>query len=335
MSEKVQVGVIGIGEFGSLHAEIYSQLQSTELVAVADIDEARLEKFTASHRCAKYKDFHDLVERDDIEAISVCTPDNLHVESAVAAASSGKHILVEKPLAKTVEDCDKIITAANETGVKLMVGQIFRFDPRYHTAHKAVREGKIGEIVHFWSRHNARVCGARKRANRTSALFILGLHGLDFMNWCTDSKVERVYAESIRKVLPDTLESEDTYLALIKYKNGVIGSLESSWVLPENYPGWVDVRLEIMGTKGVIFIDNSGREFEIVQGKGIEYPNMRTVVPVGSKLLGPLRHEIEHFIECIQKDEQPCVSGEDGKAAVEVACAIEKSLERQEPVYMG
>lgn len=331
MSDKIGVGVIGVGRFGRLHAKVYSELESAQLVAVADIDEKRAQEVGTECGAQSYVDFRPLLARDDIDAVSICTSDNLHVAPAVAAAEAKKHILVEKPLASSVADCEKIIAATEKTGVKLMVGQILRFDPRYHAARQAIVEGQIGEIVHFYARRNNVITSAQRLASTTSVLFFLGIHDIDFMNWCAQSPIERVYAETTRKVLAT---GADSTLALLHFTNDIIASLEISWILPKSYSGSLDARFEAVGTMGALFIDGSSQSTTIYQTDGSTCPETYYAPLVYGKTVGILQQEIAHFVECIRDDKEPFISGEDGKAAVKVAAAIAESVQKGGPVYL-
>ena len=323
MTEKLGVGVIGVGTFGSLHAEVYQQLDLCELKAVADISQQRLDTVCGELGVAGYTDYREMLARDDIDAVSICTTDELHVEPALAAAAAGKHMLVEKPLARTPQDCDTIIEAARRAGVKLMVGQILRFDPRYATAHAAIAEGKIGELVHLFARRNNHIYNARRLLNHTSVLFFLGVHDLDFINWCAGKKAESVYAQATSRMLEET---PDTVLALISYPGGPIASLEVSWVLPDSYAGALDARLEAVGTAGALYV-NGGCDTVGLAHERFEYPELFYAPVVHGERVGILRDELAHFARCVLDDNEPIVGGEAGKAAVALTYAIERSLE--------
>jgi predicted dehydrogenase len=331
MEKKLRAGVIGVGVFGSMHARVYSELESTQLAAVADLQIERTQPFISKYGAKGYTDYRELLDHVDI--VSVCTSDDLHLEPVLAAAKAGKHILVEKPLAMEVSPCDVMIQAAKEAGVKLMVGQILRFDPRYYTARQAIVSDQIGTPVHLFARRNNLIKSAERLGKRSSVLFFLGIHDIDFMNWCVGSNVERVYAESVTRVLRD-MNTADTYLALIKYQNGTIASLEVSWILPLSFSKRLDARFDAVGTKGSIYVDGSGQAVEIYRSADSECPDIMYAPEIYGRYSGILRDEISQFVECVQYDKTPIVTGEDGKAAVEVVCAIAESAEKQEPVYL-
>jgi predicted dehydrogenase len=333
MHRNLRAGVIGVGTFGSLHARVYSELESTDLVAVADIQTERTQHFISQYGARGYTDYNELLDKEELDIVSICTSDELHLKPVLAAAAAGRHILVEKPLAVNVPDCDAMIQAAEQASVKLMVGQILRFDPRYYTARQAITDGQIGVPVHFFARRNNLIKSAKRLGKHTSVLFFLGIHDVDFMNWCVESKVERVYAESVSRVLRD-VGTPDSYLAMIKFQDGTIASLEVSWILPQSFSRRLDARFEAVGTEGTIFVDGSGQAVDIYRAGESECPDVMYAPEVRGKFTGILRDEIAHFVECIRQDKVPAVTGQDGKAAVEVTCAIAESVEKQVPVYL-
>ena len=328
MTDKLGVGVIGTGAFGSQHARVYSQSDLCTLRAVADINPQRLEEISTALRVQGYSDYRDLLSRQDIQAVSICTTDDLHVDVAVAAARAGKHVLVEKPLALNPEDCERIIEACQTSGVKLTVGHILRFDPRYLAAHAEIRGERIGRLVHVFARRNNLALNALRLAKHTSVLFFLGIHDLDMINWCVGARPERVYAEATSIKLGNT---PDTVLALIRYPDGVLASLEVSWILADSYPGRLDARFEAMGTDGSVHVNGGSENVTIVHAgniaRPVECPELFYAPEVHGRLGGILRDEVHHFLRCVVEDRMPLVSGQDGKAAVEVACAIQRSLE--------
>jgi predicted dehydrogenase len=328
MNNRLRVGVIGVGTFGSLHAQVYSQAEECELIAIADVDEGRLEQVCDALGVEGHVDYRELLGRDDVDAVSICTTDELHVEPALAAAGAGKHMLIEKPLALTPAVCDTIIEAAGEAGVKLMVGHILRFDPRYYTAHQRIAQGQIGELVHLSARRNNAFGSARRLAVHTSVLFFLGIHDLDFIHWCVGGMPTRVFAQAVSKVLADT---PDTVLALLQFADGPIASLEASWVLPESHPRGLDARFDAVGTTGALYVDGSGGSV-VVAHERVEQPALWYVPELFGERVGILRDEILHFVRCVIHDQQPVVSGQDGKAAVQVACAIQESYRTGCPI---
>ena len=331
MKERLGIGVIGVGTFGSLHAQLYAQLDICELKAVADVDPERLDAVCPRLDVEGYTDYRELLKREDVHAVSICTTDELHVAPAVAAAHAGKHLLVEKPLALTPQDCDTIIEAARAAGVKLMVGHILRFDPRYVAAREAIHEGVIGELVHLYARRNNPLSNAQRLGRHTSVLFFLGIHDLDFIHWCVGASAQRVYAEATSRVLTGT---PDTVLALLRFPGGALASLEASWVLPESFPGRLDACFEAVGTDGALYV-NGGSETVAIAGERFEQPELFYAPQVLGERVGILRDELAHFLACVLYDQEPIAGGREGRAAVEAACAIQRSFETGNVVEIG
>jgi predicted dehydrogenase len=321
MDRELGMGVIGVGTFGSLHAKVYDELQPCELRAVADVSTTRLEQARETLGVAAYPDYRELLARDDVDAVSICTTDEAHVEPAVAAAQAGKHILVEKPLALEAAACEEIIEAANANGVTLMVGHILRFDPRYVAAHERIRGGTIGELVHVVARRNNPIGSAQRLAGHTSVLFFLGIHDIDFVNWCVGAKPHTVYAQAVSKRIPQTA---DTVLATLRYPGGVIASLEFCWILPESYPGGLDAHFDAVGTGGAVYV-KGGCDTVTIAHQRFEQPELFYAPQLLGARAGILRDELAHFVNCILQGAPPVVSGADGRVAVEVAQAIERS----------
>jgi len=333
MNKSLRAAVIGVGTFGSMHAKVYAEIESADLVAVADIRADAVQNFVSEYGARGYTDYNELLEKEDLDIVSICTSDELHLKPVLAAAAAGKHILVEKPLAMNVSDCNTMISAAVDAGVKLMVGQILRFDPRYYTARQAIADGQIGTPVHLFARRNNLLTSALRLGDHTSVLYFLGIHDIDFINWCIDDKVERVYAESVARKFRDK-KIADSYLALIKFQNGTVASLEVSWILPASFAKRLDARFDVVGTEGTIYVDGSGQAVEIYNADGSVCPDVMYAPEIHGKYTGILRDEITHFVECVQQNKTPAVTGQDAKAAVEVVCAIAKSVEKQQPVYL-
>jgi predicted dehydrogenase len=154
-------------------------------------------------------------------------------------------------------------------------------------------------------------------------LFFLGIHDIDFMNWCVDARVESVYAQATSKVLKGT---PDTVLALLRYANGTIASLEVSWVLPSSHPRGLDARFDAVGSLGAVYVNGVGDDVAIAHER-FEYPPLFYTSELFGARGGILRDELDHFAKCVLHDRSPAVGGLDGKRAVEVAYAIQQSYE--------
>ncbi|MEM3630038.1 MAG: Gfo/Idh/MocA family oxidoreductase, partial [Nitrososphaerota archaeon] len=196
MTGKIKIGVIGAAGFiGEVHTRAAFEIPNAKLVAIADINEERGKEVAKKYNTKWYKDYNDMLKKEDIDAVIIATPDDLHLDPAIAAAEAGKHMLIEKPLATNVKDAEEIIKYAKKNGVKLMVGFIERFNPIFLTIKQAIVDGNIGApILLYTKRINPLFIGERV-GSRTNTLWWSGIHDIDLMHWFLEDDVYRVYAE--------------------------------------------------------------------------------------------------------------------------------------------
>jgi len=328
--DRVRVGVIGAGMMGAGHAQCVAQSRRARLVAVADLDRDRARGLAERLGAAGGADYREIVGRSDVDAVIVCTPDWAHREVCVEAAAAGKHILVEKPLAMTVADCDEIVRAAEATGVLLMVGQILRFDPRYAAAKGAIAAGEIGEVSYLYARRSNTAFQARRVEGKTSVLHYLAVHDVDWMLWAMGEPVTRVQAMTSRKALTE-LGVDDAAFLLLRFLSGAVGCVEVGWVRPASSPFDLDAYLEVVGTRGALHIDtpNAG---VLVEADRVRRIDTTYGFPVFGGSGGALREEVEHFLQCVQEGQTPLVDGRQGRAAVAVIAAAAQSALAGAPV---
>ena len=346
MSRNLRAGVIGVGTFGSLHARVYAELASADLVAVADIQQEKTQRLVSQYGVTGYDDYNELLEKEDLDIVSVCTSDELHLAPVLAAAAAGKHIFVEKPLAMNPSDCDTMIQAAEDAGVKFTVGQILRFDPRYYAARKAITDGEIGAPVHLFARRNNPIGNAMRLGKHTSVLFFLGIHDIDFMNWCVGSKVERVYAETrnfeptryldtqnLQRPVPSDVE--DTAICVLTFKNGLIGR----FVWTHAAIGKEIHQRIYYGSEGSI--DDNGIQFKDGSTRGMDELReefLNALTPDAKEKLFPhgitnaVALGIYDFLDAVRNNREPEVTGWDGFAAQAVCDAIYESAHCRQAV---
>ena len=334
MERKLGAAVIGLGMMGVPHARIWSELPETELRAVYDIDPERTRRVSEEYGLQPCTSLEAALNTPGVDLVSVCTADQAHVDACVQAARAGKHVLVEKPLATTVEDADTIIEACQSQGVKLMVGHVVRFDARYQVARQAIEAGEVGEIIQVYARRNNWLSSGERIGPRTSVTFFLGCHDLDLMRWFCGSDVKRLYAESASKALAH-LGVEDSIFTVMKFANGAAGCLETCWALPNSQPSPIDARLEVVGTRGRVAVAVGGDEVEITGADGARRPDYTYGPLIHDRQYGALRAELEHFARCIVTDEEPLITPADARAAVELCVAIHRSLAAGQPVVLS
>jgi predicted dehydrogenase len=333
VADRLGAAVIGLGMMGERHAAIWNELPTTRLVSVYDIVGERTQAIAQALGCEGAASLEAAVARPDVDLVSICTDDQKHVEPCLAAAAAGKHILLEKPLATNLEDCDAIIAACKTAGVKLMVGHVVRFDPRYAVAQQAIADGAVGEIIQVYGRRNNIIDSGRRIGPRTSVAFFLGVHDLDLMRWFVNAEAVKVHAESACKVLAD-IAAEDSIMALLKYESGAVGCLETCWVMPKGIPCTLDARLEVIGTEGMVRVTVGDEGCTIISPDRATRPDILYGPKLHGAQAGALRAQLVHFADCVANDRRPLISPQDARAAVEIAAAIHESLRSGQPVYL-
>ena len=323
------IGIVGMGEMGMRFARLIAESPRAELLAVADPNACAAEEAVTRWGVRYYADVKTLVAAEPtVDALVVATPETAHVAPALVGAAAGKHLFVEKPLAINCEGCREIVSASKEAGTTLLVGHTLRFDPRYSAARAAMREGRIGEIVHTYSRRNITGRVLRRQGDAVSLALYLGVHDIDFILWAIDARVVRVTARGRRGLLVrQGLDLDDTIFSLIEFDNGVISCIENSWWVPEDAPGRIHAhQFEAIGTDGDIHLMPQQNGF-VIRGPGsCEYPNTHFDGESAGRAIGAYRDEMEHFFDCIAGASKPLASGEDALRAVAVVEAIHRSL---------
>jgi len=334
--EKVRVGVVGAGFFGENHARVYSESLLAELTTIVDVEPERARNVANKYNAKSwYASVDEMLEKEDVDAVSVTTPEFCHREPAVLAAEVGKHVFVEKPIAHTMEDAAAIVDSARKHRIKLMVGYLLRFDPRYAEGKRQIEDGTIGEVLSIWARRAGRIVVPQRVADWSNPIFYMSVHDIDLMNWYVNSTVERVYAEATMKMFKDKgVPVPDIVLALMRFRNGVTASLEVNWCRPVAWQYPLESRLHVSGTKGVVYVDIYDQGLNIFSESGHVCPDMIHWPVTNNRLTGDLKEEVNHFLECIILDKEPLVTGEDGIESLRVALAIMNSLKTGDVVEL-
>lgn len=334
--ERIGVGVIGVGFMGSKHAEVFAGLRGCNLIGIAETNKELLVKKSQELECLAFTDYEELIQRKDVAAVTICLPEDEHVTASISAIEAGKHLFLEKPLATSLKDCDKILDCAARHKVKLVIGHLLRFDPKYAQAYEIVKSGEIGEILQIKAQRDGMLSAGYHSGKHTSVIFHVGIHDIDLMLWFINSSPIKVYAEQVKSVLAD-VGTEDAILSIVKFKNGAVGSVGCSWVLNDRIGSGVNASMEVIGTDGYISINvGAERGLRIFSNKeGWQYPDIWHWPVIWQKIGGCLTAELSHFLECIQKDKDPIISGKEARAAVAVALAALNSIKTGQPVVLN
>ena len=310
---KINVGVIGVGAMGYNHARVYYRLENVNLIAVSDVSERTLNKVCKKYDAKGYTEYADLLDDPEIEAVSVCVPTTHHHDVVMEAIAKGKHVLVEKPIAFTLEEAEEMINAAHEKGVILATGHVERFNPAVQKAKQLIDNDVIGDVV---SASAKRVGPFPPRIKDVGVAIDLAIHDLDVMNFLFDQSVEQVYA-TMGSIL-DKCEFEDHAEIMVNFEDDITGILEVNWLTP-----YKRREIEITGTDGIISVDYIEQSID-VYGKFAQDINMDHEEP--------LKEELSSFINTVATKSEPEISGEDGLDALKMVIAANRSSKEHVPI---
>lgn len=322
--DRLRIGVIGLGWFGEIHCETIMGIPNLELAALCTRTPARLKQQAAKFGVKKtYRDYRELLADKDIDAVSIVTMWDQHTDPTIAALAAGKHVFLEKPMASTVADCRKIIAAAAKAKGILQIGHICRFNPRYRTAKQAIDSGKIGKIVAMSSRRNIPAAWTPEILNKIGPIVGDAIHDTDLMLWFTGDKVVSAYAQTVSV---RNLKYPDIGQTMYRFKGGATATLETVWCMPEKTPFDIDERMSIIGTEGIIHIQDTFPNLGIVSSDKLHSPDTTYWPMFDGVRGGALRDEFAYFADCALKGIKPAIGKpEDAAAALEATLAAEKS----------
>ncbi|HEX3029190.1 MAG TPA: Gfo/Idh/MocA family oxidoreductase [Clostridia bacterium] len=327
---KVGICLVGAGRAGMIHAVNFkSRVPNAEMVAVADpFEQACITACKELSISKYYLDYKQALEDKDIDAFIVVAPTAYHKGIVVDAARAGKHILCEKPMAMDEYECDEMIKVTNENKVKLQIGFMRRFDESFMQAKEVVESGEIGDVVMV--RSNTRGPSVPQKwmydiTKSNGPLAEVNSHDIDTLRWFTKSEFKSVYAIGGNyrspEALPDFPDFYDNVTMNAQFENGVQGIIDGAQGVAYGY----DARVEILGTKGIIFLGQVHEKSIAVctKEKGITRPIMNSWRYLFREAY---LEEDRHFVDCILNDLTPKVTGTDGKMAVKVVKAGNKSI---------
>lgn len=337
MKSTVNVCVIGSGRAGMIHARNFARsVPNARLVAMVDPV-----KETAISACQElgiktwYDDYRQALASSDIDAVVVVTPTAYHRQIVVDAAVAGKHILCEKPMAMTVDECQAMIDATEKASVKLQLAFMRRFDDSFMHAKERVDSGEIGDVVSVKSLTHGPSVPQRWMydiSKSNGPLAEVSSHDIDALHWYADSYISEVYAIADNYRCPDAREEYpdfyDNVIMNCRFSSGAQGFVDGAQGVAYGY----DSRVEILGTRGIIHVGKMQNwNVMTVTASGMSTPFVKSWQNL---FLDAYRLEDAHFVECILTDTRPRVTGRDGLEAVKVVLAGNRSIRERVPVVL-
>ena len=320
--DPIRVAVIGVGSMGRNHARVYNDLPEANLVAVADVnmDAARL--IGEQMRIRYYEDYREMLDDIKPDAVSIAVPTAMHTQVAIDVMESGADILVEKPIARTVDEGRQLIHRAAELNRELMVGHIVRFNPAIQALKQKLDDGDLGRIYQIACR---RIGPFPNRIQDVGVVIDLAPHDLDLMRFISGMDPIRLYAETEQRLHTD---HEDLLLGILRFPDGITGVLEINWLTPTKVR-----EVLVLGERGLFRVDDLTQDlyfYENSINQQLSWPALQTLKGVGEGRMTrfvmqryePLKAELQAFLSALYNGHPVPVTGEDGLAALRLAQAL-------------
>ncbi|MCE9529652.1 MAG: Gfo/Idh/MocA family oxidoreductase [Planctomycetes bacterium] len=335
MPNRVRVGLIGSQFISTIHARSLKHCAAAELFAVASPTPGNADKFAAEFGIPhSMTDYRQLLAMPEVDMIVIGAPNHLHCQITVDAAAAGKHVVCEKPLCLNLAEADRMIEACRGAGVKLMYAEELCFAPKYVRLKQLLDSGALGaptllkqvekhdgpHAAHFWD---------IERSGGGVALD-MGCHAIEFFRWMLGNKpITSVYAQMATQVHTDKTRGDDNALLIFEFEGGCVALAEESWTKR----GGMDDRAEVHGSLGVAYADLlHGNAIETYSSVGYDYAVEKAGSTVGwtftiyeEEWNYGFHQEMAHFVDCVQHDRRPLVTGEDGRAVLEAIFAAYES----------
>jgi UDP-N-acetylglucosamine 3-dehydrogenase len=332
---ELKAGVIGLGSMGQHHARHYFNFQDVKLVAVSDVDKNKIE-IAKKYSCKFYTNYKEMLEKENLDIVSIAVPTTLHEKVALDALNQGIHVLVEKPISYDLKSAKKILKTARKNKVKLMVGHIERFNPAIKKLKELIDNKVFGEI---FSLESKRLSVYPPRIKDCGVIIDLGIHDIDLMNYLMKEKIKKVYSVVAHKFIPNT-EFEDHASILLTFKNGIIGKIDVSWVSP------VKVReMSIVASENCCKVYMLQQKIEIIKSFGEVKNNLSwedyqefikkfspEIKVIEEQNVEPLFIELRKFVDSVKNDKPVPVSGEEATDALKIALKAIESSKKGEAV---
>ncbi|HUG32197.1 MAG TPA: Gfo/Idh/MocA family oxidoreductase [Acidimicrobiia bacterium] len=338
-SDPIEVGVIGTGWCGGIRAVAAAGSAMVSKVHLADIDEPRLaEVARMTGADTATTDWEEIIADPAVAAVMVSsTPETLHYPMAKAALEAGKHVLLEKPMALTLEEADELVEIAESSDLKFTIGYSQRFNPKQAMVKRSLEDGTLGDPVSVLvSRHITRSLGS-KIGSRTklSPAAMEATHDIDFALWALEPRTpKRVYSQVAFGAREAEHGVPDHQIIVITMDDGVTVTIGAGWSLPPGYPNYSSTWIEFLGTDGALMMDATHKDIVLHTTKdGTQFP--LSTMPgeyVDHVYAGPMERETLHFLEAVYRDGEVMVKPRLARQVMEVYIAADLSVEKQQAI---
>lgn len=331
---EIGFALAGCGSIAVKHGEAIRQVPGAQLKAVYDVDLDRAREFAEKFGVAYTDTFYQLLKKEDIQVVDICSPGAFHADLAKEAARAGKHVLVEKPMALTLEEADEMIEACAKAGVNLGVVFQNRYKPAMACLKNAVAGGHFGKLTHGtatlrWNRNLNYYQGSPWRGQTSlggGVLLNQAIHNIDLLLWLM-GEVDAVFAFTARRLF--NLEAEDVAVGVIQFKNGALGIVEAA---STTYPCNLEESINIFGEKGTAVI--GGTRADQIKVWNFAEDTSEILRSNNEKIKGHIP-VIEDMVECIRQGKRPAVDGEAGRKSLQIVLAFHESARTKKVVKIS
>lgn len=334
--KKLNIAVIGAGIYGRNHLDAYTSNPNVKLVAVCDLKKEITDQVAEEYKVKTYNDIEEMLNNEEVDAVSVATPDPYHKDPVMAAIRHGLDVLVEKPLATTSADAYEIIEAAEKAGVRVMVDYHKRWDPASIAVKNKLGEMGTGKPVRGYMRMDNIFDVAVNWLNwssKSSPVHFVGTHCYDLIRWYMGCEVEQVYAVGHKGILQAKgIDTYDSITAILEFENGCTWTVENAWILPNGFAKADDGCSEILCEHTMIRVDSQKRGVEFFDDKKQYTPNVCFIQKHNGRAIGFGIDPLNDFVDCILNEKPFLANAYDGLAAELIAEAVHKSADTRQVV---
>jgi len=332
----LQVGVVGAGSMGANHLRVLRDLgnDAAQLVAVAEPDDTARDRAIHRFGVSGFPDYREMIDRMKPDLIVVAAPTHLHYEVGSFALEHGAHVLIEKPIASTLDEATELITLARARGLRLAVGHVERFNPAILALRNLLAREMVGKVYYL---HARRLGPFPPRIRDVGVILDLATHDLDVMRYLTGSEAAHVYAESQQRIHQTR---EDLLLGLVRFENDTIGMLDINWLTPTKVR-----ELSVTGERGMYQVNYLTQDLYFYENDytAVNWDALRSLTGVSEGTMTrlkvqkaePLRLEYEDVLGALRDDRAPTVTGEDGLAALRLAHQLIEAAQEKRVVRMA
>lgn len=315
----LNVAVIGLGNMGKNHVRTYSEIDRVKLLAISDLDETKGKPMAEKYRCKYYKYYNEMLEKEKIDLVSIVVPTAFHEKVALDVIRNKVNLLIEKPIAHSIEAAEKIINEAKKNKVKLAIGHIERFNPAVQKLKEMIDQGRLGEVTSVIARRVGLFPPQIKDAN---VVIDLAVHDIDVINYLLGRQPDGIEANAGRALIS---QREDYAEIFMKYRN-ITGFIQVNWITP------IKIRnLSVTGTKGyaemdyitqdlILYESNYKKDYETF-GDVVKF-SLPNKVQIGLEKGEPLKIELLNVIDAVEQNKEPLVSGKVGLEALKIAVEV-------------